>query len=290
MRKIRFLIIGTKSAQNTIDLIVEIEKNGNHVTVVSFKDFVFENRKGIFSVMLGDENLQDFDIYIFRGCYSNLFKAQLFINRLIEAGKVVIDESLGKFPIYDKVFQSSRFSLCGVPHPNTAQALNFVQWKKIVDSLGFPMIVKPCIGSQGRGVLKFEHQKEALDFFAQNPSGYMAQQYVPIKEDVRVFVVGKKVLGAMRRFIIDGDYRSNASLGAKTEKAQLTDEMEKIALEAATAMQVEIAGVDLIRFEDRWLVLEVNAAPQWQAFKVATGINPAEHITEYAVKKHMQKA
>jgi ribosomal protein S6--L-glutamate ligase len=69
--------------------------------------------------------------------------------------------------------------------------------------------------------------------------------------DVRVLVVGKEVLGAMKRIVPEGDFRSNASLGANAEKVEMTSEMEEVALKAANVMGYDVAGVDLMRFDER---------------------------------------
>ncbi|OGI29418.1 MAG: hypothetical protein A2288_03810 [Candidatus Moranbacteria bacterium RIFOXYA12_FULL_44_15] len=90
----------------------------------------------------------------------------------------------------------------------------------------------------------------------------------------------------MKRYIIPGDFRSNASLGAKAEKILLTQELKELALKATKAMNYEVAGVDIIKHKKKLYVLEINSAPQWQKFKEVTGVNPAEAIIAYAIKKY----
>ena len=106
-----------------------------------------------------------------------------------------------------------------------------------------------------------------------------------MKSDLRVFIVGDTVLGAIRRYVIEGDIRSNASLGAKSEAVELTEEMVTLAKKATIAIGYEVAGVDLAETSTGYSILEVNHTPQWQAFKKSTGINPADHIVRYALKK-----
>ncbi len=107
-----------------------------------------------------------------------------------------------------------------------------------------------------------------------------------IDSDIRISVVNGEVRGAIRRFIIPGDFRSNTSLGAKVEKINLTEEMTNLAKRAVKAMKYEIAGVDIIEHGGRLYVLEVNSTPQWQNIKRVTGINLAVYIIDYALQKY----
>jgi glutathione synthase/RimK-type ligase-like ATP-grasp enzyme len=78
-------------------------------------------------------------------------------------------------------------------------------------------------------------------------------------------------------------------LGARAEKILLTKKLETLALRATKAMNYEIAGVDIIEHKKEFYVLEINSAPQWQKFKEVTGINPAEDIVAYSLKKYYKK-
>ncbi|HHE45911.1 MAG TPA: ATP-grasp domain-containing protein, partial [Candidatus Moranbacteria bacterium] len=139
---------------------------------------------------------------------------------------------------------------------------------------------------KGQGIKKIANKNDFIEFFKNNPQCYLIQEFLKIDGDIRVLVVGKKILGAIKRTVLKNDFRSNVSLGAKIKKIELTTIMKKVALKATELMGYEIAGVDLIEYNNKIYVLEVNSTPEWQGFKKVTGINPAKEIINYAIKKY----
>jgi ribosomal protein S6--L-glutamate ligase len=172
-----------------------------------------------------------------------------------------------------------------INHPKTYQAMSFISYKQIAKELLFPIIAKPVRGRQGMGIKKINNEKNFLKFIKKNYKGYLVQQYIKTDGDLRVFVVGDEVLGAIKRFVVPGDFRSNVSLGAKAKKVAVTKKIKEISLKAAKAMDFEVAGVDLIKHKNKYYVIEVNNGPQWQKFKEVTKINPAKKIIDYAINK-----
>lgn len=288
MNKLNFAIIGPNT-ENTLDLIREIKKAGHRPFVVRLSDIFFEFNNGIFRALWKNKDLFDFDIFLLRGYNKNLLFAQIFAQELLAKGKIVIDETIGKRFISSKAYEASRMMQKKISHPKTWQAVSFSSYKKILKQISFPVIAKPVYGQKGQGIEKIRTAKEYLTFFSKNPKGYLVQEFLKIDGDIRIFVVGNKVLGAMKRYLVPGDFRSNASLGAKTEKIPLTKELETLALKAAKTMDYEIAGIDILEHKKRFYVLEVNSSPQWQKFKEVTKINPAEYIIRYALKKYAGK-
>jgi ribosomal protein S6--L-glutamate ligase len=288
MNKLGFIIIGPNT-ENTLDLIREIKKAGHRPFVVRLSDIFFEFNNEIFRALWKNKNLLDFDIFLMRGYNKNLLFAQILAQELLVNGKIVIDETIGKRFISSKVYEASRMMQNKINHPKTWQAVSFSSYKKILKQISFPVIVKPVYGQKGQGIEKFETAKEYSDFFSKNPKGYLIQEFLKIDGDIRIFIVGNKALGAMKRHLVPGDFRSNASLGAKTEKIPLTKELKALALKAAKTMSYEIAGVDILEYKKKFFVLEVNSSPQWQKFKDVTKINPAEYIIRYALKKYANK-
>lgn len=288
MNKLNFVIIGPNT-ENTLDLIREIKKTGHRTFVVRLSDIFFEFNNGALKALWKNKNLFDFDIFLFRGYNKNLLFAQILAQELLGRGKIVIDKTMGKRFISSKAYEASRMMQGKINHPKTWQAVSFSSYKKILRKISFPVIAKPIYGQKGQGVEKIETAKEYLNFFSKNPKGYLIQEFLKIDSDIRVFIVGNKALGAMKRYLVPGDFRSNASLGAKTEKITLTKELKTLALKATKAMNYEIAGVDILEYKKKLYVLEVNSSPQWQKFKEVTEINPAEYIIGHALKKHVSK-
>ncbi|MBU2028743.1 RimK family alpha-L-glutamate ligase [Patescibacteria group bacterium] len=285
MKKINFLIIGPDT-ENTSDLATEIKKRNHAFLAVPMKKIFFEFSNNVFSVKWKNKNLKNFDIVLFRGYNENFIEAQILAKKFLDAKIIIIDESLGKGFVPGKIFEASQLVKNKINHPKTFQALDISSYGKILKNINFPIIVKPVRGQKGKDMYKFNSQRKALNFFKKNERGYLIQEYLPIDGDIRVFVVGNKVIGAIKRFVIKGDFRSNASLGATAEKYTVDEKLKKLALSAAKIMRYEIAGVDVISHKGEYFVLEVNFAPQWQKFKEITGINPAKHIIDYAIQKY----
>jgi ribosomal protein S6--L-glutamate ligase len=287
----KFLIVGAPKTENTQDLVLEIKKRGHGVLVVRPKNFVFsiENKKFLVSAL--DEDLFDFDVYILRGYNKTLTEVRIFAESLVSQGKVVIDETIGSDYIPSKLYEASKLSREGLNYPKTFLLTDNSRIGEIADKLDFPVIVKPIYGQQGQEIEKIEKKENLTDLFLEKERTemFLIQEYLKINGDVRVFVVGNQVLGAIKRFIVEGDFRSNASLGAEAEEFPLDDEIKEIALKSTKAMNYEIAGVDLANANGKWYVIEVNSTPQWQKFKEITKINPAEEIIEYAINKHNKK-
>lgn len=283
---LKFAIIGSLT-ENTQDLLDEAKKAGHEAAVFNFADITFETKKNEFCVMHGEQNICEYDVVIFRGYNKHIYEAQLLSEMLLEKNKTVIEQTLGNYYVRGKMQQAKKLFQCGLKHPYTFQANNFKGWTKVLKAMEFPIIAKPILGRKGRGIQKLDTLEEAQEFFRINNSDYLVQQYFPITSDYRVFVVGGKVIGGFQRFINEGEYKSNIH-GTRAEKINVSDKMKKIAIQATSAMNYEIAGVDLFEHEGGIYIIEVNVAPQWEKFKFVTGVNPAQHIIEYAIKKHFK--
>lgn len=283
----KFLIVGPKT-ENTCDLVAEIEKGGNLVMVVSPKDFVFSVDKGEFWVQAKERNLLSYDIFLLRGYNKTLTEIRIFAEFLLNNGKVVIDETVARDYIPSKLYEASKLLREGLNYPKTFLVVDNEKIKSFAEELEFPVVVKPVYGQKGQEVNKFGGKADLINFFSQKDKveKFLLQEFLEIDGDVRVFVVGGRVLGAIKRFVISGDFRSNASLGARAELFPVDQKMRDIALKACKAMKYEIAGVDLAMANGKWYVIEVNSTPQWQKFKEVTGVNPAKEIIDYAIKKY----
>jgi ribosomal protein S6--L-glutamate ligase len=152
-----------------------------------------------------------------------------------------------------------------------------------------PLVMKLLGGTQGVGVMLVKDSKEAgpiIDTLSELDQIICIQRYLPNPgEDIRVFVAGTEVVGAMKRKAAAHEWRSNIHLGGHGIAYKLSETEADTALKAVQAVGVEIAGVDLITVENKPYVIEVNASPGFKGLLSATGINAAENIAEYAVAK-----
>ena len=115
---------------------------------------------------------------------------------------------------------------------------------------------------------------------------YMIQEFVKYSkgQDIRVFVVGGKIVGTMMRKARKGEFRSNIELGGKSSIVEITEEEKDIALRAVQALDLDYGGVDLIRSKNGPVVLEVNSNPGFKELEKATGVDIAGIIVEYAIE------
>ena len=115
----------------------------------------------------------------------------------------------------------------------------------------------------------------------------LIQEYIGSKfgEDLRVIVIGSKVVGIMNRKSVNGDFRANISKGGYGELYPITEEIEKISIKATNLLGLDIAGIDLLFDGDSFRVCEANACPGFKGFEKYCNFNIADHITEYIVNK-----
>lgn len=292
MKQLTFVIFGGKPTAQTKDLLSEISKQGHIGIPVRMKDVIFLFEQGKFHARYRDFEITTGDIFLFRGGYRTVKPAvSTLANYLAFMGKTLVNDNLGNTGFFgDKVFQANRLAQENIPHPRTMQALSLRDVPNIANALGFPIIAKPMSGSKGFGIMKFDSKEKVVTFLRKNNNNrkYFLQEYIPIDGDFRIFVVGNRVIAGMKRHVLKGDFRSNASLGARASKIALSDSLKKLSLKSAKAMDFEVAGVDIIERGKELLVLEVNSAPQWKKLKEITGTNPAKEIVHYALQKHLK--
>ena len=178
----------------------------------------------------------------------------------------------------------------GVPVPDTL----FINALDGIDKMpGFlterPVVVKQINGHQGSGVALARSRAELehlVNTRLDKTQGLLLQQYLAPggRQDIRVLLIGGKVAGAMRLTPPEGDFRANYHLGARSRAHDLADAAAQVAVAAAEAVGLDIAGVDLIiDGEDRVFVIEVNYSPGFKGLEAATGLDIAGLIIDYAV-------
>lgn len=151
---------------------------------------------------------------------------------------------------------------------------------------GAPLIIKLLEGTQGLGVVLAETDKAAksvIEAFSGLKENILVQEF--IKEaggaDIRAFVVDGKVVGAMKRQGKEGEFRSNLHRGGKGVIIELSTEEENAAINAAKALSLSVAGVDMLQSSRGPLILEVNSSPGLKGIEAATGLDIAGKIIEF---------
>ncbi|MFN3534477.1 MAG: RimK family alpha-L-glutamate ligase [Desulfatiglandales bacterium] len=156
---------------------------------------------------------------------------------------------------------------------------------------GPPVVLKATSGRQGEGVwlLNEISEMEELIYDQQaHKSGIVAQEYIDGREveNLRLFVVGGRVIGGLRFIPKRGEFRANFHMGAKAFPVSPDKELESIALKTSHILGLEIAGVDMVLSDGVPYVLEANYSPGFRAFEEVTGIDVAKCIIEYIKESH----
>lgn len=151
----------------------------------------------------------------------------------------------------------------------------------------FPIILKTLRGSKGVGVLFIESER-ALDSIVQllykedKDTDILIQEYIKTEYDVRAIIVGGNIIGTMRRDVIEGDFRSNVSQGAKPKPYKLSEEEIRQCLIAAKAVDGDCVAVDFIPYKGQPYFLEVNSSPGTDGIEEAnSGLNIAKLVLEH---------
>ncbi len=151
---------------------------------------------------------------------------------------------------------------------------------------GAPVIIKLLEGTQGVGVILAESAKVAeaiIETLQSTQQNVLVQKFVAESKgrDIRAFVVGDQVVGAMRRVAQGNEFRSNVHRGGKTEVVELDDVYKQTAVRAAQIMGLRVAGVDMLEGNDGPQIMEVNSSPGLEGIETCTQLDIAGAIVDY---------
>lgn len=294
-------IFGSKNTPESQLLEKAAIEKGHEAVRFSQYDFAFELRENIFSIR-SEIDFADLDIVIIRGIdrqynfdnrsFNKANEALITLRYLKEVLDIpLVDEYRVLDPFFyqsGKMMTAQKLAQKNIPQPDAWQFGSKEKLKEAINGFSFPLIAKSPNGRKGLGIYKLDCRadlEKLLSDLTTDSFPYIIQEYLPSDGDIRVFCVGYKALGAMKRFIPTGDFRANISQGGRGEKIVLPKEAIEIAENAAEITKTEIAGVDLIESNGKYYVIEVNQAPQFRGFIEYTGINPANAIVDYLETK-----
>jgi ribosomal protein S6--L-glutamate ligase len=210
-------------------------------------------------------------------------------------GVPVVNSSAAILDARDKLHSLQILTRAGVDIPRTAVIRSVDDLDEAIDQVGgIPCVLKLLKGTQGIGVMLAESREglEAmLQAFWSLDHIVLLQEFIAESKgkDVRAFVVGDKVIGAMRREAKIGEFRSNIHRGGTGRAVKLTKADEAQVLAATRALGLQVAGVDYLESKEGPKVIEVNASPGFQGLEQATGKDIAGEIVRYAAA-HAQVA
>jgi ribosomal protein S6--L-glutamate ligase len=193
----------------------------------------------------------------------------------------------------DKLYSLQLLLNSGIGIPTTGFANSPLDTNDLIKMVGgSPLIVKLLEGTQGKGVVLAETKKAAesvINAFKSVNANILVQEF--IKEangkDIRCFVIDGKVVASIQREAMPGEFRANIHLGGTASVINVTIEEKRIAIKAAKAMDLKVAGVDIIRSSKGPLLLEVNSSPGLEGIEGATNKDIAGEMIK-AIEKHFK--
>mgnify|MGYP001255642511 FL=1 len=242
-------------------------------------------------IYYGGESLKDVDAIIPRIGASNTFYGTAVVRQFETMDCLCLNPSISISNSRDKLRSMQILAEAGINMPITGFASHTKDIEGVIESVGStPLVMKLLQGTQGHGVVLAETRKAAesvMSAFRQLDADIMVQEYIKESSgtDIRAFVIGNRVVAAMKRIAPEGEFRSNLHRGAKVEKITLTNEENQIAIKAANILGLNIAGVDLMRSDRGALILEVNSSPGLQGIETCTNIDIASQIITYIERK-----
>lgn len=178
----------------------------------------------------------------------------------------------------------------GIKIPQTMMVRKPENISKAIDRVGgVPVVIKLIRGTQGAGVILIESKSAAtstIDALWSLGQHIIIQEFIVESRgtDIRCIVVDGKVVACCRRIAKYDEFRSNFHKGGAIEPVELTIEQEQSAIKAAKALNIGVAGIDMLESVEGTKVIEVNASPGFEGIEAATGVNVAKAIIDYAVK------
>ena len=259
------------------------KKKGLREQIIDAKKITINNASKRKTLQFGDVVLQRC-ISHFRGLY---LTACLEFMGFMVINKFKVGETCG-----NKLITSLTLAKSNVPTPKTHFAFSAESAIEVINTIGFPVVLKPIIGSWGRGVFPIRDEEVAnmiIEMRKENDNPLSRIYYVQemIKRpprDLRCIVVGDKIVAAIYRYSVENEWRTNVSRGGKAELAPITNELEDIALRAAKSVGGGILGVDLMEDENRGLLVhEVNNTVEFRGASNVSESDIAGAMIDYAL-------
>jgi RimK family alpha-L-glutamate ligase len=286
---VHVVVLASRQGWHTRELTRALEARGHSGLIVPYEELTASigGRPGLRS--RGAE-LDRADAVLPRIIPSGSLEQTIFrldaLHRLEERGTRVMNSPRAIERTVDKFWTSALLEQCGLPTPDTIVCESPDEAITAFRALG-DVIVKPLFGSMGLGMVRLTDEEMAYRVFRtiETIRGvYYLQRTIDHEgRDLRVFVLGGRVLGAIERRA-EG-WRTNLARGGTGRPARLPEEWARLAVRAAAAVGAEYAGVDLLPARDGSVyVLEVNGIPGWEGLQQATGLDVAAALVDHLAR------
>ena len=266
------------------------EARGHQVDIIDTLHCYMDITSNRPTVRLEGTQLPKYDAVSPRIGASISFYGTAVVRQFEMTGSFCVNESVAISRSRDKLRSLQLLSRKGIGLPRTGFANRPDNIKDLIKNVGgAPCVIKLLEGTQGIGVVLADTAKTAeaiVEAFMGLEANILIQEF--IKEaggaDIRCFVVGDRVVAAMKRQGAEGEFRSNLHRGGSAELIRLTKEERATAVAAANIMGLNVCGVDLLRAERGPVVMEVNSSPGLEGIETATKKDVADLIFQFIEK------
>lgn len=208
-----------------------------------------------------------------------------------DAGIYVMNPAYSFRRAKDKYATLTALHKAGIKVPRTFIGENLEAAIDFADEVG-DVVIKPLIGARGLGSIRAQNRElnyRAMKFIHQLGQVLYVQEMIPKpNRDIRAFVIGNQLVGAMYRYLPEGksdEWRTNVHGGGRAKIAELDLEYKECAIKAAETLKLDYTGVDILESPDGPCVIEANAAPSWSALSRVTGKDIASLIVDRMIKQ-----
>lgn len=280
-----------KSLYSTRRLVEAAEKRGHECVVIDHSKCYVGIQQGKPSIHYKGQDISDIDAIIPRIGASVTFYGSAIVRQFEVMDVISANPSQAITRSRDKLRCMQILSGAGIGLPITGFARTASDVDDLINMVGgAPLVIKLLEGTQGIGVVLAETKKAAssvIEAFYGLGNNILIQEYIKEAKgtDIRAFVVGGKVVGAMKRTAKEGEFRSNIHRGGTAEIIRLTKNERETAIAAAASMGLTVCGVDILPSDRGPLVLEVNSSPGLEGIEKATKKDIAGEIIIYLEKQ-----
>lgn len=190
--------------------------------------------------------------------------------------------------VKDKLYTQQILAANNFPVPRTMLARYPLNDELIEETIGFPVVVKTISGSQGSGVFLCENKDNLEDLMqlidtAKTQANFIIQEFIRTSKgrDLRVFIVGSRVIGCMERTSLDGSFKANFSRGGEVKSFPVNKEIEWLATESARVLNLDIAGIDLLFDGENFKVCEANSSPGFKGIESCCDVSIPDSIFDF---------
>ncbi len=277
----------SKSSLWTVEAMKKYFDEVDHL-YVKYLDINFSGKKA--EVLYKGKQIGKYDCMFIKGSFRYAQLLRAISDLYVVDSSIYLPIAPDAFTVaHDKLLTQLVLQQKNIPMPTTYLSATIEAARELLSKMNYPIIMKFPQGTQGKGVMfadSYASASSILDALHALNQPFIIQEYIDTNNtDVRIIVVGGKVVASMRRIAKGEEKRSNVHQGGSVEPYEPDDYVKKIAIETAQAIGADVCGVDILEGPKGPLVLEANISPGLQGITAATKIDVADLIAKHLYER-----